>query len=436
MRSGAVRLAGRCLGMAVVSGVAASAGAQQMQTGLIASTGVSVENNPYNDTQSSTSAAVTAELQPLARFRSEKTTLDVRGVAQFRQFLRRYGLEDNYSANAALTARQSERLTLHASAFAAYDQGGYNGYGRPGFSPLIGTGAPTDFTTDPTTPDTGATAPVLPPVSLTDFSLADQQALLTDVTILGRRTRTKTFSGNAGFDARLSGRSNLSGDIGVRASRFNLAGLSDYNGANAELRYSRTLTELMSLGVIASVDRIDYRAGRSGDTTTKSVLLSFDRRFSARWALSVAAGGSFSDISQPAGFPDIHLTSFTVRGQFCRATEYSQLCVSASRSPQPSAAGGVRVSDTYGASYSRRLSGRETLSLAGNYARTGRGRGATSFALPAVDFISGTARYDNQIRERASLYVSGSVSKYAGAGPSRSANLGLAAGIQFRFGAL
>ena len=78
------------------------------------------------------------ELQPVATFRAENTTLDLRGLAQFRQFVRRYGLEDNYSANAGLTTRQSDRLTLRAFSAFAYNEGGYNSYGRAGLSPLFG----------------------------------------------------------------------------------------------------------------------------------------------------------------------------------------------------------------------------------------------------------------------------------------------------------
>ena len=254
MRGGAVRLAGRCFGLTVATGMSAAVGAQTMQTGLLVSTGVSAESNPYNAAQSGGgSVAATAELQPQARFRSATTTLDLNGLAQFRQFIRKYGLEDNYSGNAFLTARQSDRLTLHASASASYTEGGFNNFGRPGLSPLIGTGT---LPVDPT----GATPP---PVSLTDPLLTSGSPLLTDVTVLGLRTRTKYFAAGAGFDGQLSANSSLSGDLNVRASRFKSGLLSNYDNASAELRYSRTLNELSSVGLIGSVDK-DQLQGDAG----------------------------------------------------------------------------------------------------------------------------------------------------------------------------
>lgn len=431
MRGGAVRFAGRCLGVTVASGFATAAGAQEAQTALIVSTGASVESNPYNEANPIAAVAATAELQPVARFRSASTTLDLRGLAQFRQFVRRYGLEDNYSANAGLTTRATEQLTLRAFTAISYNEGGYNSYGRAGLSPLFGTdpgsGAlPTNSslpnTTDPTT-------------SLVNVSPIQQLPLLTDVTLLGVRTRTTSFQGGAGFDAQLTEHSQLSGDISARGQRYKLGGLNDFNSGSAELRWSHGLGELSSVGFIASVDRTNYSGTRVGDTTSKSLLLSYDRRFSAGWSLSAAAGASFSNITQPAGLPNAHLTALSLRGRFCKQGERSEFCVGVQRSPQPSANGGVRVSSSAQLDYSRRLSQRERVSFAGSYARTGQGR-ASVIALPDSDFVSGSARYDNQFRERVSLFTSVSASKIYGLGASRRPNIGVAAGVQFRFGAL
>ena len=428
MRGKAIRFAGRCFGLTVATGLSAAVGAQTTQTGLSVSTGVSAESNPYNAAQSGGgSIAATAELAPQVRFRSATTTLDLNGLAQFRQFIRRYGLEDNYSGNAYLTARQSDRLSLHASASAAYTEGGFNNFGRPGLSPLIGP------ITDPTDGTTTGTA--LPPVSVTDGLLTSGSPLLTDATVLGLRTRTKYFAAGAGFDAQLSGRSQLAGDLNVRASRFKSGLLSNYDNAGAELRYSRTLNELSSVGLIGSVDKTNYRGTRVGDTVTKSALVSYDRRFSGGWALSVAAGASFSDIRQLAGQPDTNLTALTVRGRFCNQAEYGRLCISAQRSPQPAANGSVRVSNTFTADYSRRLNENDSLSVSGSYARTEGSRGLV-LALPAAEFGAGSVRYDHRLGERSTLFASGTASKILNSVTSSKANLGLAAGLQIRFGGL
>ena len=433
MRGGAVRLAGRCFGLTVATGLSTAVGAQQMQTGLLVSTGVSAETNPYNAAGGgSAGPALTAELQPQARFRSETTTLDINGLAQFRQFLRRYGLEDNYSGNAFLTARQSDRLSLHASASASYNEGGFNSLGRPGLSPLVG---PLTFpgTVDAAAATTAATT--VPLTSLSSVSLADQLPLITDVTVLGFRTRTKAFSAGAGFNAQLSAQSQLSGDLSVRALRFKAGLLSDYDNGSVEMRYSRTLNELSSVGLIGTVDKTNYRGTRVGDTITKSALVSYDRRFSRGWAISVAAGASFSSIQQLPGQPNANLTALNVRGQFCNQAQYGRLCISGQRSPQPSANGSVTVTNSVSADYSRRLTDRDTLSVSGSYSRTERSFGPT-LRLPSADFAAGSARYDRRLGERTTFFASGSASKIFNSGASRDVNLGIAAGIQMRFGGL
>ncbi len=428
MRGGAVRIAGRCFGLTVATGMSAAVGAQTSQTGLLVSTGVSAESNPYNGAGGNAgSIAATAELQPQARFRTESATLDLNGLAQFRQFVRRYGLEDNYSGNAQLTSRVSERLTVHASGGASYNQGGYSNYGRAGLSPSVGFGGTTLGST--TTDD------ALPDVSIINGSLADQIPLLTDVTVLGLRTRTTSFQAGTGFNAQITGRSQLAADLQIRALRFKTLLLNDYDNASVELRWSRSLNELTSLGIIVSTDLTNYRASRVGDARTKTALLSYDRRFGSRWALSLGAGASFTNINQLAGLPDTRFTALSVRGQFCRQGEYSQVCVSANRSPQPAANGNVRVTNSIAATYSLRLTDRERITLSGSYAQTERGRG-TALALPAADFASASARYDRQIGQRMGLFMSGNIAKFYGASSSRSANIGVAAGVQFRLGAL
>lgn len=429
MRGGAIRLAGRCFGLTVAAGVSAAAGAQQARTSLLVSTGISAETNPFSGQNANSSVAATAELQPQATFTSEKATLSLSGLAQFRRFLRSYGLEDNYGGNASLISQASERLSLHASAGFSYNQGGFNNYGRPGLSPLLSSAPAFGGTA---TESTVADAP-LPEVSLTNVSFADQLPLLTDATVFGLRTRTKLFQGAAGFDGRLTANSRISGDVSLSGARFQTGLLNEYDNAGTELRYGRDLNNLTSVGVIGSVNLVNYRATRSGDTVTKSLLVSFDRRFSAGWAISLAAGASSSDVHQLPGQPDVTLAALNLRGRFCRQGQYSSLCVSGQRSPQPSANGNVRVSNTISADYSLRVSERAQIGVGGSYARTEGWRG-TTIDLPAADLVAGSVRYSLQIRQRTSFYINGTASRTVSALAPRSANLGLAAGLQFRFG--
>lgn len=427
MRCEAVRRTGRYVGLTVATGLSAAVGAQTVQTGMIVSTGVSAESNPYSSAQSSgASIAATAALQPQAVFRTETSTLSLSGLASFRQFIRRYGLEDNYSGNANLTTRVSDRMSLHASGAVSYTDGGFGNFGRPGLLASSATGSVFDQ-------PTAGTVPV--DVSVTDGTLPGQLPLLTDVTLIGLRTRTTSYQAGAGFASQMGGHSSVSGDLGLSALRLRSAGFRAYDSANGEMRYSHELNEMTSIGVIGTVNLTNYRATRTGDTLTESALLSFDRRFGSGWALSLGAGASFSDIKQLPGQPNAHLTALSVRGRFCKRGEYSQLCAGVDRSPQPAASGSVRISNSAVVDYSRRLDDRQSVSLSGSYSRTEAGRGSV-LALPAASFASASARYDNQITQRATFFISGNVAKVYGAGSSRRPNIGASAGLQFRFGGL
>jgi hypothetical protein len=416
MHSRAVRHAGRCIGLVMMTGAAGVAQAQDVQTSVVASAGISGETNPYNETNAGgLSLAATAELAPTISVRDEQTSVTINALAQFRQFFRRYGLEDNYSANTSIVSRRSDSLTLRGNSTFSYNRGGYNGFGRPSLSAID----PISTTPDLTQPD-----PTVP--------LQDPLLLISDVTLLGQRTRVTSYGSGLGADARLGAYSSLSLDLTARALRFKSTGFDDYNSYRAEFQYSYQLDELISVGLIGGYGKTNYLDLSQGDVNSYDALASLDRRFGGNWSLSLGAGASFTDIDARAGRPAVHYTSLSVRGRFCWRGEFSQMCVGGQRSPQPAANGSVRVTDSVNADYSLRLSERERLSLSASYARTGRGRDL--MALPASDFVSGSARYDRDITKRIGAFASASVSKISNFGASRRANIGFALGVQARIG--
>lgn len=411
MRYRAVRRAGRYIGLAVMAGAANTAGAQETRTGLLVSTGASVESNPYSSVNTKGAQfAITADLQPQLQTRNERTTIDLRGLAQFRQFFRRFGLEDNYSLDADLASRVNDRVTVRTNTAFSYNQGGY-GFGRPALAPNI----PATF--DP------------------EVTLPDPLTGLTDVAILGTRTRVQSLNGGVGADAKLSAYSVLSLDLTGRSMRFKGGGFGDYNTIGAELRYTRELSEFTSLGLISNISRTDYLDTRVGDARTLSILGTLDKRLGSEWTLSASGGLAFTRIDQLLGQPDTDFNSFTARLRFCREAQYSRFCLNGSRSPEPSANGSVRVSNAVEANYWMRLTDRDSFSLSGSFSRTGKARGIVT-ALPALKFVSASGRYDRQLNQKLTGFVSASFSKiYTPIAPRR-ANLGVNAGVQFRFGAL
>jgi hypothetical protein len=399
----------------IVNAIAGGAGIAQAETlgGVSVNTGVSAESNPYNEAGAhGTAVAATAEIRPRFRLAEENTTIDLSGLAQFRQFTKRYGLEDNYGVDARMVSRLSERFTLRGSGSFSYTENGLNSLGRPGLSIAPGSAA-------------GAGSEVAPPFDLPP----------TDVTVLGRRTRTKTVQTGLGIDAVLTDRSQLSADVQARALQFDAATLSDYAVVDGQVRYNHSLNAFTSIGLVGSLSRTDYRAGRTGDALVSSGLVLFNTRFASRWTASVSAGLSSARTKQLPGQPNLQSTTLTVNGMVCRDGELSRLCISAERSPQPTANGSVRTSNTILADYNIRLSDRETFSLSGSYARTGHGQGLAAVTGP-VKFTSAAARYDYRIGKKMSVFASGSYSRIFDSAPSRRANVGFLAGIQFDFGAL
>lgn len=413
MRYGIVRRAERVVGLAVLAGMATAVGAQGPQTSVTVSTGASVETNPYNEIDSGgASVAATAEIRPLARWRSELSTIDLSGLATFRQFARRYGLEDNYGANANITTRLSEQFTVWSSGGFNYTQGGFNNFGRRGLlpsNPIVATPGP---------------EPVLP--------LPDPSVI--DVAVLGQQMRTTLFNVGFGGSARLGAFSSVSFSTYGNASRFKDSRFGEFNSVGGQVSYNHQLNESLSVGVIANGSRTDYLRTRVGDARTVSLMGSVNYRLGERWSLSGSAGLANTRSQQPLGFPDSKFSSLTAQLGFCRQGEYGRLCFTGSRSPQPSAFGDVRVNNSVQADYSHRLSERETVTVSGSYAHTGRGRGIVQ-SQPAQTFVSGALRYDKQLRERLTFFTATNFSKITSSDFPRGANFGVNAGLQYRFGA-
>lgn len=413
MRYRAVRRAERYLGLAVLACVASAASAQETQTSVTVSTGASVETNPYNTLNSGgASIAATASIRPSMRWRGEFSTIELGGLASFRQFTKRYGLEDNYSLDGSISTRVAERLTLRSNASFSYNQGGFNDFGRPGLLPGGLPANPSDPNPNP-----------LP------------NPAVIDPTVLGQRVRTTAFDLGVGGTAQLNAYSSLSLDVSGRGNRFRQIGFGDFNTVTGRASYQYQLSELTSIGLIGSVSRTDYLGTTVGDALTTSIMGSLDRRLNANWTLTGSAGLAITRIDQLPGLPDEKFNSLTAALSFCNQGERGRFCVNGSRAPEPSAFGNVRVNNSLAADYSYRVTERESVTVSGSYAHTGSGRGLVS-ALPAVDFVSGAIRYDNQFRNNLSIYAATNFSKFYSSDFPRKANFGVNAGVQYRFGAM
>ena len=415
-RSSASRLAAwrnprRPVLILLLVGLATPVTAQDSASEVDVVAGVGVYTNPYNSVEApDASVAATLEVRPIFRQITETDSFELQGLVQLRQFVKRFGLEDSYGISGRMVSRQSDRLTVRADGNFAYNESGFNNDLRS--SVPFGSGSP------------------VPPVS----PLPGTGAPFDDITILGQRSRITSIGSKLGVDYRITDRSIVSADVSGRALRFKANEFGDYDYLSEELRYSQILTERTTVGAIVQFGQIDYRSGRVGDANTISGLLSVDHRLDERLKASVSAGIAVTKIRQQLGLPDAKLESFTLRGQICREGERTNVCLNLQRSPQPSADGNVRTSQSIGLDYWQRISPRERFSLSANYANVARGR-LNVPNVSAVNFVSASARYENDIRKNTAAFASVNFSKIDQSGISRRANFGAMLGVRFKFGA-
>lgn len=399
------------MGLVVAAGLSSAASAQELRTSVLVSGGASVESNPYNEINAGgENIALTTSIEPTARWRGELSTIDLSGLISLRQFTRTYGLESSYAANGSISTRASERLTVSSNVGFNSTQGGFNNFARR---------------------DLQLGAPTVEPVP----GQALPDPVLIDPTILGRKTRTNAFNMGTGASFLVNTYSSLSLNVSGRALRFDGPRFGDFNNVTGQASYSHQLSEMTSIGATASVSRADYLRTPIGDSRTTSLQGTFDHRIGSNWTFNGSAGIAFTRIAQLPGFPDTKFDSLTAQVGFCRKAELSRVCLNASRSPEPSAEGNVRVTNVVQMDYSLRLSERENVTLSGSYAKTERGRGLVS-AIPSVEFVSGAIRYDRQLRNNLTFYTAANASTIDSFGTSRRSNFGVNAGLQYRFGAL
>lgn len=413
MRYRVIRQAERYLGLAVLAGMSSAAGAQGTQASVSVSTGASVETNPYNTPGvDNASIAATASVSPSIQWTGEQTTAGLSGTANFRQFASDYGLDDSYGLNGNVSTRVSERVSVYSSAGLNSSRGGFNNFARAGLLPG-----------DPLIPNPDPDVPVIVDPSIIDVSL------------LGQRMRTTSFNFGLGANAQVAQYSTVSLNVSGQGSRFKQAGFGDFNSISGQASYSHQLSETTSIGISGALSRSDYLGTRVGDAVTRSLSGTFDRRLGEVFTLFISAGYSRTRIDQLLGTPDTTFSSLTGQLRLCKRGERTNLCFAGSRSPEPSANGNVRVNNTFSGDYSLRVSERESISLTGSYARTGRGRGVAA-ALPGVDFASAGVRYDNRLRNNLTFYAGTNMSKIFQSVGRNGTNFGVNMGLQYSFGVL
>ncbi len=391
---------------------AAPASAQEQRLSIDVSASGDAATNPYLVNGTSTEAlSATIQFEPRISFVTEGGRFDVTALVQLRQYVSKYGLEDNYALRGNWNERASDQLTLRANFNASQTEA------NTGISSLQSPG-----TVDP------GDAGNLPQIPSGQFD----PALLPDPTSLGQRSKMTNFDAAFGASYQLGAFETISGDVGGRIVRYDNPNLDDFNSLFQEISYARMLDDQTTVGLVFSASVADYSNVRFADSLSISPLLSVSYRASEYLTISGAAGLAFTRISRDAPLDDVWVNSLSLRAQVCNRNSLSSLCLTGVRSPQPSASGGVRTANALNLDYSRKMSSVDRLSLGAAYTLNGQPL-ANNLATQSFDRYTLRAQYDHDFEQRLAGFANATFSD-SFKGTDRKSNIAVSVGVRMGFG--
>ncbi|MBL9067137.1 MAG: hypothetical protein JNN10_12660 [Sphingopyxis sp.] len=378
---------------------AACPAAAQTGSDVSVTASTAYDSNPFlafgNDTET---ASFRLELAPSVYRSDGVSSLKVSGRVEHVEYMRRYDSAQNLSANVVASHRISERLDATAN-----------------FS-ISSSVSTTDF---------------VGPIGVGDEVGSDDLPLPidNDITLLGDRQRRNQAAADATLRYTPSEFDEIRWSSSARANRYGAARLQDSDYASQRLAYSRRINDGFMIGGLVDASISNFRDTRVGDARTLSPQLSVSALLGARLQASGSFGVAFTRTNLAVGRDTS--TTFAGNATLCHKGSLSNFCVNGSRQVLPSAIGGVRKQTSAGATYSLRLSERETVQLGGSYS-------VASAPLAGVggDFesIRGYARYERLLNERTRLFASAGYSDTSDDLGARRSNIQGAVGIVFKFG--
>lgn len=378
---------------------AACPAAAQTGSDVSVTASTAYDSNPFlafgNDTET---ASFRLELAPSVYRSDGISSLKVSGRVEHVEYMRRYDSAQNLSANVAASHRISERLDATAN-----------------FS-ISSSVSTTDF---------------VGPIGVGDEVGSDDLPLPidNDITLLGDRQRRNQAAADATLRYTPSEFDEIRWSSSARANRYGAARLQDSDYASQRLAYSRRINDGFMIGGLVDASISNFRDTRVGDARTLSPQLSVSALLGARLQASGSFGVAFTRTNLAVGRDTS--TTFAGNATLCHKGSLSNFCVNGSRQVLPSAIGGVRKQTSAGATYSLRLSERETVQLGGSYSVA-----SAPLAGAGGDFesIRGYARYERLLNERTRLFASAGYSDTSDDLGARRSNIQGAVGIVFKFG--
>ncbi len=319
--------------VAVALGVAAQPVQAKVRASIDTDVRLSYDSNPFLSTGDNlSSGSVTAGVQPKLTYSDVTNDVTLTGDYDRTEYFRRYDGTDAYGGG--LDARH--RFSPGTDAFVSlrYDSNVIGQYD-----------------------DTLANNAGIPPIDDTDINL------------IGTRQRSSIYSANAGFNAKLSPKDSISGNVGATASRYpGRAQGADSNNYGGSLSYSRAISERSRVGLSGSVYYIDYDL-TGLHTMVMQPAVTFSTQLSPTWSFDASIGVSFSDLSVP-GLDDRKDTSISGSANICHKGRLNRLCLSGSRQVSGSGFGGTTERDQIAFNFQQTLTDKLSANAGGGYARS------------------------------------------------------------------
>jgi len=360
------------------------------------SAGVGYSTNPFarvGDDLGSGYALI--NVAPQLRLLTPKSTVTISGAANVQEYFQHYADATSYRVAVDYQGRPSARLNtrLHVDAGSSII-GAYDSIG--------------DQVIDPNLP---------PP---------------TDIALFGSRDRRRSINANGGFDLALSARDSIGASAFYQIARYRDFGdISDYDAFGGTFSYNRQLSANTRIGLQGSVSRYDYRGDR-GQTTAYSISPTISTKLSELWTLDGSLGVSLVDSTSRGSTSK---ASVSGSANLCRQGPLSTFCINASRSVRPTGYNGSQYVNLIGASWSRKLSERDTISARAAYTTEG---GARSVLFPGLraQFLNGSVTYDKRLSERLRLSATGRYRKIFSNSSLRPDDIGGLLTLSYRLGDL
>lgn len=366
------------------------------------SVGGGVATNPFLAADSKTSGFATVGIAPSIVIEDELGETRIGGNLLLTQYLQRYGSDISGSIDGSTTRRLDEQTSVRISASASTARSATRDSLSFGSAPMEVQG--------PLAP------PTLPVI---------------DTTIVGTNARTTRIGANLGISHLLDELSSVSADIALNGTYIGDDVGFDYRNAITTLVYQRKVGPRTTLTLSTEVGAVDYLGQRIGDSVIVSPRVGIQQQLNNR--LSLVANAGISYVRTVIGGGRSEQISFAGDVGVCDRGASGNLCLSAGRSAQPTALGGVSTVTTASLNYDARLSRVDGISLGARYGRTNQDGAGLPF-VRTTDFIGASATYSRDLNERLALTVTPGYTKlYDDMQPS-SANYSLMFGLTIKLG--